>query len=315
MAKYIINEQWYLGKKDNIADEAERIVVTAAKIVRDAIREKQYNVHAYPTNEDIKNNDQGNDWVPYYLQTFLKMLGLPELKQNSIGQCIIQAARPRSVITPILFGLGIEMDHVFGSKWLINELAQLGFSITYDEVIRYKQSVIQSENLLTAYPPDTFTQWVADNVDHNVATLDGRGTFHGMGIIAISTAKYHTPLKVQSRTISRQQYTKVIVLVKDKGVPVVKYVELLEKGLSSVIYKPTVQLQFHIPCHQTCALICYGILDGCLATKQSQDQTGQVLCSIYILTIMNRVRLQILKYFFCQSLIYVHLMKPAFIQP
>ena len=59
MAKYIINEQWYLGKKDNIADEAERIVVTAAKIVRDAIREKQYNVHAYPTNEDIKNNDQG----------------------------------------------------------------------------------------------------------------------------------------------------------------------------------------------------------------------------------------------------------------
>ena len=38
-----------------------------------------------------------NNWVPYYLQTFLKMLGLPELKQNSIGQCIIQAARPRSV--------------------------------------------------------------------------------------------------------------------------------------------------------------------------------------------------------------------------
>ena len=58
-------------------------------------------------------------------------------------------------LTPILFGLGMEMDHVFGSKWLINELTQLGFSITYDEVIRYKQSVIQCEspeNLLTEYP-------------------------------------------------------------------------------------------------------------------------------------------------------------------
>ena len=75
--------------------------------------------------------------------------------------------------------------YVFGSKWLINELARLGFSITYDKVVRYKQSVIQSEtleNLLTEYPPDTFTQWAADNVDHNVATLDGQGTFHGMGI-------------------------------------------------------------------------------------------------------------------------------------
>jgi len=33
--------------------------------------------------------------------------------------------------------------------------------------------------------PARFTQWVADNIDHNVATLDGLGTFHGMGIIAV----------------------------------------------------------------------------------------------------------------------------------
>ena len=247
MAKYIINDKWYTGKKENIEDEAERKVVTAAKIIKAAIREKEYDVNSYPTNEDIKSMDQGISWVPRYLHTFLKMLGLPELKLISIGQSIIQAARPRSIITPVLFGLGIEMDHVFGSKWLINELARLGFSITYDEVVRYKQSVIQSEtpeNLLTEYPPNTFTQWVADNVDHNVATLDGRGTFHGMGIIAVSTAKNHTPLKVQSRIISRQQYTKVSMLVEGKGVPILKYTAFPEKGLASVIYKPTVQLQF-----------------------------------------------------------------------
>jgi len=28
------------------------------------------------------------------------------------------------------------------------------------------------------------TQWVADNIDHNVRTLDGYGSFHGMGIIS-----------------------------------------------------------------------------------------------------------------------------------
>ena len=76
------------------------------------------------------------------------------------------------------------------SKWLVNKLSQLGFSISYDAVNRYKQSVIQSESfdsLLSQYFPGTVTQWVADNVDHNVATLDGKGSLHFMGIIAIST--------------------------------------------------------------------------------------------------------------------------------
>ena len=28
-----------------------------------------------------------------------------------------------------------------------------------------------------------YKRWVADIVDHNVATLTGKGTFHGMGIM------------------------------------------------------------------------------------------------------------------------------------
>ena len=38
-------------------------------------------------------------------------------------------------------------------------------------------------------PPGTFSQHVADNVDHNLCTLDGKNTFHGMGIIRIATTK------------------------------------------------------------------------------------------------------------------------------
>ena len=40
MAKYIINEKWHSEKKANIEDEAERIVITAAKIIRAEIRDK-----------------------------------------------------------------------------------------------------------------------------------------------------------------------------------------------------------------------------------------------------------------------------------
>jgi len=35
--------------------------------------------------------------------------------------------------------------------------------------------------------PGRFTQWIGDNVDHNVATLDGLASFHGMGLMAVST--------------------------------------------------------------------------------------------------------------------------------
>ena len=31
-------------------------------------------------------------------------------------------------------------------------------------------------------PEDAFVQYSADNVDHNTCNIDGKGTFHGMGI-------------------------------------------------------------------------------------------------------------------------------------
>ena len=43
-----------------------------------------------------------------------------------------------------------------------------------------------------------FLQYSADNVDHNMRSIDGKGTFHGMGIIAMVT-----PLTKTSRTIPK----------------------------------------------------------------------------------------------------------------
>lgn len=90
-----------------------------------------------------------------------------------------------------MFGLGIELDHIFGSTWLIDELFQLG--ISYQEVALYKQSVLQDESVSTLLPPPSpeFIQWAADNVDHNIKTLNGEGTFHGMGITAMSMNVHH----------------------------------------------------------------------------------------------------------------------------
>ena len=163
-----------------------------------------------------------------------------------MGQAIIQAFWPRSVIVPVMFRVGVEMDHVFGSKWLINELSHLGFSICFDEVVRYKLSVIQSETLenwLSEYIPGTFTQWTGDNVGHNVLSLDGQGSFHGMGIIAASSARGTVPLKTRPRVIPRLARITTNEVVKNKGLPIIQYTGHTKKALSSIIYKPIINLQ------------------------------------------------------------------------
>ena len=48
MAKYITNEKWHSEKKANIEDEAERIMITAAKIIRAEIRDKAYSFRFIP---------------------------------------------------------------------------------------------------------------------------------------------------------------------------------------------------------------------------------------------------------------------------
>ena len=63
-------------------------------------------------------------------------------------------------------------------KWLVNQLEKLGFSISHNKVIGYKQSVIKSmftaDSGIRPYPK-VFAQWIA--VNHNVRTLNGKNSF------------------------------------------------------------------------------------------------------------------------------------------
>ena len=58
-------------------------------------------------------------------------------------------------------------------------------------VNHFKQAVVMADgitNILESHITDnSVTTFVADNVDHKIATLDGHGTFHGMGVIAVTT--------------------------------------------------------------------------------------------------------------------------------
>ena len=142
MADYIINEK-YKDKKDNVQDETERIIKAAANLIKAEIKEQNYDSDVYPTANDIKHLN----WIPDNLRLFLKNLINSELKQESLGQCIIKATNWFS-IPPLLFGLGVDLDQTFGSKWLVDQLARLGFSVSSDEVKLFKQSVLNLKVIL-----------------------------------------------------------------------------------------------------------------------------------------------------------------------
>ena len=188
-----------MRSEKDLAKESERIIGTAAKLILSDIRSMTLENNFYPLEDEIADIKKSEGLLPESLRKFLEVLIKGRLKRTAIGQVIVSCSRPRSAVLPIPFGLGVDMDKMFGSRWLIDELSKLGFSVSYDEVKRYKQSVVINDDSLSSIKSckANFIQWIADNVDHNISTLDGKNTFHGMGIIAASIGKMcDAPLKI-----------------------------------------------------------------------------------------------------------------------
>ena len=40
--------------------------------------------------------------------------------------------------------MGVELNKTFGSKWFVDHISRLGYCISYDKILRYKQSVVES---------------------------------------------------------------------------------------------------------------------------------------------------------------------------
>ena len=185
MTSSILSDKWYRDRKEDVVEESKRVLTAAANLLKNETRCFQHvDTGSYPSKSDIVDV---LGCLPPSLAYFMQLLIPSEIKQGSIAQCILKALRPNSVLPPLLFGLAVECDHVVGSRWLTDELSKLGFALSYSEVQRYKQSVLVDRDAAKAHCEQSeFTQFVADNVDHNIVTLDGKGTFHGMGIISCS---------------------------------------------------------------------------------------------------------------------------------
>ena len=119
----ILSDKWYAEKETDKDSVTEKIVKDAARLIASEIRQMAYTTSEYPTVDEMS---VCNDVLPPLLRLFIKSLVRSEVKQSSLGQALIQASRPQSCIIPLLFGLGVQLDHQFGSECLLKHLSQIG---------------------------------------------------------------------------------------------------------------------------------------------------------------------------------------------
>ena len=76
---------------------------------------------------------------------------------------------------------------------IIDLLSKCGISVSYKSIQLYEASIITN-------PPSqkinsAFVQFIFDNTDHNVGTLDGHETFHCLGGVAVYTPDFEVVLE------------------------------------------------------------------------------------------------------------------------
>ena len=113
MAEYIIRESERVKgcAQESIDETKNRILKAAGNLIKTEILEQIYTNEYCPSIDDIA----AKNWIPNNLQKLLRVLIQFEVKVQSIGQAIIKSST-RTALTPILFGLGVELDLVFGSN-------------------------------------------------------------------------------------------------------------------------------------------------------------------------------------------------------
>ena len=190
-----------------------RIIKTATKLIKSEIKNIDVSSDVYPTSAVMSDVEEALKFIPDLLKSFLELLFVGKdikLKLASVGQAIVQAVRPRVILAPLQLGLGVQMHHHFSSKFLIDSLNSHGFCASYKTVQKYERSVAVAQGTkIPRYTPGHFVQYSADNVDHNLRTLDGTGTFHGMGIIAAITPGTKATIPIPIRKVSVQDMAKV----------------------------------------------------------------------------------------------------------
>lgn len=199
----------YYQKPKDVDIELQKIMIieTAAKIIKNDIRSTAEKSDSFPGTDNLTNS-AALHYLPESLKLLLsKMFSSKnkDRKVGSIGQAIMQAACPRSLLAPLQIGLAVQLYHHFRSRYLIDTLHSLGFSTSYNNAQQFERNAATVSSTLLPVTNESQVVMVADNVDHNVCTLDGMNTIHAMGMIAAVTPSRNSITTVTRRKITNDE--------------------------------------------------------------------------------------------------------------
>ena len=92
------------------------MIETVAKLIKNYIKQEKIDQSCYPLAANLSNVDEAVAFLPESLRIFLKTIMSGQnidLKMASIGQALMQAARPRLQVSPLQFGTGVQLHHHF----------------------------------------------------------------------------------------------------------------------------------------------------------------------------------------------------------
>ena len=187
----LLYERWNERRFLSEEDEKRRIVEMAGTMIRQEILSLCCDMDTYPCFESMSSlPDNVPPLLDFFLETVIKQKKSPPEKLNrhrhAIAESMILACRPRSFLPDLLLGVSIYMHRHYGSRQLNDVASAIGFACPYSEVLRYEKSVIAAQGVqeedLSGY-----VQYVWDNTDMNIRTLNGKNTFHCMGGIRCVT--------------------------------------------------------------------------------------------------------------------------------
>ena len=257
----------------------------------------------YPSVDSMTNTNNQLALIPDSLKKLLRAIVKTDEKVAVWGQNLLKAYSPRSGVMPSHLGLTIQLDHKFGSKWLIERCHRLGYSESYAELQRYKYCYLSVKNGLGSLDRDTMItdedvagaleieeaevdaalsrertedqddssddkmdeepqtsahfvpeerrvqQFVGDNIDLNIVSLNGNTSFHAMGMIKATCPAPATRQDEILATIPRRNITvkEKATTLKAAEVKIQSFVPKNKEGLADIQFVPIVDLRQHPP--------------------------------------------------------------------
>lgn len=237
-----ICSDWFCDENSLGTVEKKTILTAAAQILRHEISNHSNDTEFYPPPGKFLDSVLSD--IPPLLTYFLGDLLLTDSKENNfvkrdvISHSLVSALRPKSFTSTLQLAVGTYVYRKTGSKLIVDLLSKLGVSSSYYNIQLYEASSIIDPPKVNI--DNAFIQFVFDNTDHNVRTLDGHETFHCLGGIAVYTPESEVSLEGGSKRCTKMPSASK--LASQKQIPIVPYGTFNKSGLEKLKFVSTSEL-------------------------------------------------------------------------